>query len=114
MARADPGTLRFGAAVPLRADGWVFPACPHAGPSLAIDADGTVHAAWYTGVEGRQGLWYTRSDDRGHLVRLSELHAGLMRDTGIVFPGKLPSLAGHARGREMVWWEAGGVWRAGG
>jgi hypothetical protein len=64
IARADPGSLRFSPAVPLHEDGWVFPACPHAGPSLAVAADGVVHAAWYTGREGRQGLWYARSLDQ--------------------------------------------------
>jgi hypothetical protein len=65
VARAEPGTLRFGTPVRVHEDGWVFPGCPHAGPSVAVDRAGGVHVAWYTGREGRQGLWYAASPDGG-------------------------------------------------
>lgn len=65
VARLAAGGTAFGAPVRVHADAWVFPACPHAGPSLAVDARGRVHVGWYTGREGRQGLWYARSDDGG-------------------------------------------------
>lgn len=50
------------AAAPLRIheDAWEFPGCPHSGPGLALDAQGTVHSAWYTGAPGRIGVWYAR------------------------------------------------------
>ncbi len=63
VARLAAGGTAFGPPVRVHADAWVFPACPHAGPSLATDADGRVHVGWYTGQEGRQGLWYARSAD---------------------------------------------------
>jgi hypothetical protein len=47
------------------ADDWVFPGCPHAGPSLAVDPTGTLHVAWYTGREGAPGLYHATSRDRG-------------------------------------------------
>ncbi len=65
VARLAPGATAFAAPVRVHADGWVFPGCPHAGPSLAVDARGRVHVAWYTGKDGRQGLWYAASDDSG-------------------------------------------------
>jgi hypothetical protein len=65
VARAEPGTLRFDAPVRVHEDGWVFPGCPHAGPSVAVDGTGAVHVGWYTGKEGRQGLWYAVSRDGG-------------------------------------------------
>lgn len=65
VARLGAGAAAFSAPVRVHADAWVFPACPHAGPSLAVDARGRVHVGWYTGKEGRQGLWYARSDDAG-------------------------------------------------
>lgn len=65
VARAEPGSLAFGEPVRVHEDGWVFPGCPHAGPSLAVDADGRLLVGWYTGKEGRQGLWYAASDDGG-------------------------------------------------
>ena len=50
---------------PVRAhtDDWVFDGCPHAGPSLQVDRGGHVHIAWWTGKQGRAGVWYARSDD---------------------------------------------------
>jgi len=65
VARLAPGAAAFAAPVRVHADGWVFPGCPHAGPALAVDAGGRVHVAWYTGKEGRQGLWYASSADGG-------------------------------------------------
>jgi hypothetical protein len=46
-----------------RADDWVYPGCPHAGPSLEVDAKGDVHVAWWTGKEGEAGVYYARSND---------------------------------------------------
>jgi hypothetical protein len=63
VARAEPGSLVFGEPVRVHDDGWVFPGCPHAGPSLAVADDGTLLVGWYTGKEGRQGLWYASSSD---------------------------------------------------
>jgi hypothetical protein len=65
VARLGAGDAAFSAPVRVHEDAWVFPACPHTGPSLAVDARGRVHVGWYTGREGRQGLWYARSDDAG-------------------------------------------------
>ena len=50
---------------PVRAqrDGWVFDGCPHAGPSLQVDAQGRVHIAWWSGKQGGAGVWYARSTD---------------------------------------------------
>ena len=51
--------------VPVHADNWVFDGCPHAGPSLQVDAAGIVHVAWWTGKQGSAGVFYARSTDRG-------------------------------------------------
>lgn len=48
-----------------RADGWVFNGCPHAGPSLRVDADSRVHIGWWTGATSGPGVWYARSSDGG-------------------------------------------------
>ncbi|HEX8393620.1 MAG TPA: sialidase family protein [Longimicrobium sp.] len=65
VASLAPGAAAFSPPVRVHEDGWVFPACPHAGPSVAVDADGAVHVGWYTGRDGRKGLWYARSVDGG-------------------------------------------------
>ncbi|MFO1027622.1 MAG: hypothetical protein U1E70_20785 [Acetobacteraceae bacterium] len=46
-------------------DDWVITACPHHGPSLAIDGSGGWHAAWFTQGKQRSGLFYAHSDDQG-------------------------------------------------
>jgi hypothetical protein len=43
-------------------DGWEIDACPHHGGSLAIDAKGSRHIAWFTGAEKAPGLYYRRID----------------------------------------------------
>ena len=74
----------------MHADGWRIDGCPHAGPGLAVDAAGRLHAAWYTGVEGRAGLYHAVSDDGGKTWYASEPLLGfgaiqptvLRRDSG--------------------------------
>lgn len=63
VARLAPDAEAFEAPVRVHRDEWEFPACPHAGPALAVDGDGRLHAGWYTGRDGRQGLWLARSED---------------------------------------------------
>lgn len=65
VARSDDGGRSWGDPVRPRADNWVFPGCPHAGPSLKVGGDGVVHISWWTGVKGEAGVWYASSSDRG-------------------------------------------------
>lgn len=58
VVRSRDGGRTFGEPVRVHADGWLIDGCPHAGGSLAFDANGGLHIAWYTGAEERQGLWY--------------------------------------------------------
>jgi hypothetical protein len=46
-------------------DNFVIDGCPHAGPSMRVDSAGHIHIAWWTGTDGRAGVYYARSDDRG-------------------------------------------------
>jgi len=59
-ARNAPGASRR-----IAADNWVTDACPHHGPSLAVDGRGTMHVAWYTQGRTRSGTFYARSMDGG-------------------------------------------------
>ena len=64
-ARSLPGRTAFAGPVRVHEDRWVLNGCPDIGPDIAVDARGGVHAAWYTGAAGRQGLWYASSADGG-------------------------------------------------
>lgn len=59
---ADGGTLSGGR---VSDDNWVINACPHQGPSIAIDRAGVWHLAWFTKGKTRQGLFYAQSRDDG-------------------------------------------------
>jgi hypothetical protein len=64
-ARSADGAVSFTPPARVHEDGWVLRGCPDIGPDIAVDARGAVHAAWYTGVPGRVGLWYATSADGG-------------------------------------------------
>jgi hypothetical protein len=65
VAASHDGGVTWDESVRPHADDWVFPGCPHAGPSLKVSADGVVHIAWWTGKAGEAGVWYARSSDGG-------------------------------------------------
>jgi hypothetical protein len=63
VTRSSDGGKTWTSPVRVRSDDWVYPGCPHAGPSLQVDAKGAVHVAWWTGKEGEAGVYYARSTD---------------------------------------------------
>ncbi len=62
--RSDDHGLSFTAEVPISADHWKVPGCPHTGPSLAY-AGNALHAVWFT-AGGTPGLYYTRKAGADH------------------------------------------------
>jgi hypothetical protein len=84
-----------------RADGWVIAACPHAGPALAIDRQGRVHVAWWTGKEGEAGVYYARSEDGGRVFASQPIATGLRSAPAHV------QLALGAGGQVLVVWDDG-------
>lgn len=62
VAWSDDRGETWSAPVLVHRDGWQTPQCPHSGPGFGIDAGGRVHVAWYTGVEGRNGVYYAVAD----------------------------------------------------
>ena len=64
VARSTDHGATWSAPVRVHADEWVFDGCPHAGPSMQVDAAGTVHIAWWTGKQGSAGTFYARSTDK--------------------------------------------------
>jgi hypothetical protein len=65
VARSTDQGATWSPAMRVHTDDWKFDACPHAGPSIAVDTKGTLHVAWWTGKEGAAGVFYTQSSDGG-------------------------------------------------
>jgi hypothetical protein len=63
VARSSDHGTTWSTPTAVHADNWVFNACPHAGPSLAVDSAGTLHVAWWTGRDGIAGVYYAQSRD---------------------------------------------------
>ena len=63
VTRSSDGGKTWATPVRARSDDWVYPGCPHAGPSLEVDAAGAVHVAWWTGKAGEAGVYYAKSTD---------------------------------------------------
>jgi hypothetical protein len=64
VARVENDDTNPGQPRRAHADDWRLDACPHAGPALATDPADRLHLAWYTGEEGRAGLYYAVTSDR--------------------------------------------------
>ena len=78
VASSTDGGRTFSPPVRVHSDGWHIEACPHSGPSLVVDAAARLHVAWYTGAEGREGLYYTISGDAGRTFEAAiPLRSGL-------------------------------------
>ncbi|MEZ4703416.1 MAG: sialidase family protein [Rhodothermales bacterium] len=63
IAHSTDGGATFSAPSRIHADHWEIDGCPHAGPSLVIDAQGQYHVGWYTGEPTRAGIYYARSEN---------------------------------------------------
>lgn len=83
-------------------DDWKTDSCPHHGPSLAVSAHDTLHAAWFTQGDERAGLFYARSTDAGE-------HYSKPREIGNPDrqPGR-PYLYAHGHQVWLVWKEFDG------
>lgn len=41
-------------------DDWSYPGCPHTGPAIAAQSDGSSHVVWYNGKAGSAGVYYSK------------------------------------------------------
>jgi hypothetical protein len=84
----------------IHADHWRISACPHRGGSIAVDARGRLHAAWYTeGAHGRPAVMAAVAADgrRFGAARRLPTSAGWIPDQ--------VRLAVHPAGHGVVVWE---------
>ena len=83
-------------------DDWKTDVCPHHGPSVAVSATGTIHAAWFTQGRARAGVFYAKSHDQGKTysepVRIGKEGANISR----------PYLLAIKRSIWLVWKEFDG------
>ena len=99
VAKSTNRGVSWGDPVRVHHDNWVYPGCPHAGPSIAVDADNRLHVGWYTGAESGPGLYYTFSNDGGEtFAERQTLYEAV--------PPSQVKLAADLRGNVIVSWEA--------
>lgn len=66
LAKSVDQGRTFSRPILVQRDGWVFPACPHRGPSVAFDRSGRLYIGWYTeGTDDQPRLLFATSDDEG-------------------------------------------------
>lgn len=106
LARSTDQGRTFSDPIRVNQDGWVFPACPHRGPSVAFDRFGRLYIAWYTeGTDEQPRLLLAMSDDGGKTFSAPmSLHT-----SATSLPDQL-RMAVHPDGAVvMVWEEVTGV-----
>lgn len=55
---------------PVYDDAWRVGQCPESGPALAVDRQGQLRVAWFTGKEAGPGVYYASSSDGGRSFSL--------------------------------------------
>lgn len=83
----------------VREDNWVYPGCPHTGPSLSLDSTGAAQVAWYTGKPGGAGVFLARAKDSTTFDPAITL---LTRDR---MPTAHPQVAALSGGASVVAWD---------
>jgi hypothetical protein len=104
VARSTDGGVTFSAPAIVHEDGWRIDGCPHAGPSIAYDGMGNLHAAWYTGREHRPGIYHAISKDGGR--SFGDARPLLTSDR---VPASLVSLAMDEAGTMWAAWDDRGA-----
>ncbi|MGQ0556553.1 MAG: sialidase family protein [Nitrospiraceae bacterium] len=101
LARSTDQGRTFSGPIRVSQDGWVFPACPHRGPSVAFDRFGRLYIAWYTeGTDEQPRLLLAVSDDGGKTFsKPMSLHA-----SATSLPDQL-RMAVHPDGAVVAVWE---------
>ena len=83
MIRSNDGGRTFSDPVVISDDGWVPIGCPHAGISIDVDSQDTIHAVWWTGgrAADEAGIYYTYSEDGGESFVPRQLISKTAEDT---------------------------------
>jgi hypothetical protein len=71
---------------------WRVDACPHHGPSMAKDAQGRVHAVWFSGAPGKEGVYYGVLGD-ARVERLRRIGGDTAAHADLALTGKRIAIA---------------------
>ncbi len=74
-------------------DNWRIDACPHHGPSLAFDSDGTRHQVWFSMKNGDGGIFYAKAAPDGKPGTPIRLGAANAEHADVAVDGKHVVLA---------------------
>jgi hypothetical protein len=83
----------------VREDNWVYPGCPHTGPSISLDSAGAAQVAWYTGKPGGAGVFLARAKDS------TTFDPAITLLTGERVPTAHPQVAALTGGASLVAWD---------
>ncbi|MDQ3009156.1 MAG: glycoside hydrolase [Acidobacteriota bacterium] len=98
VARSEDGGKTFTPIV-VSQDGWELNGCPVVGPTLTIDAAGTLAVVWFVGDGKRPGLYFTASSDHGKGFSARQLLDGNQR------LGKHAHTVRLSNGKTLVAWD---------
>jgi hypothetical protein len=77
VARSSDFGATWNAPILVHNDDFVIDGCPHAGPTMHADSTGRLHIAWWTGADGKAGVYYANSTDGGDTFsRALEISSG--------------------------------------
>jgi len=101
LAKSVDQGRTFSKPILVQRDGWVFPACPHRGPSVAFDRSGRLYIGWYTeGTDDQPRLLFAASDDEGKTFSTPIL----LHTSATSLPDQL-RMAVHSDGAVVAVWE---------
>ncbi|MDC8446969.1 MAG: glycoside hydrolase [Nitrospira sp.] len=101
LAKSVDQGKTFSRPILVQRDGWVFPACPHRGPSVAFDRSGRLYIGWYTeGTDEQPRLLFAVSDDEGKTFSTPIL----LHTSATSLPDQL-RMAVHPDGAVIAVWE---------
>lgn len=98
VARSEDGGKTFTPSV-VSQDGWELNGCPVVGPTLMIDAAGTLTVVWFVGNGQRPGLYFAASSDHGKTFFARQLLDGNQR------LGKHAHAVRLGNGKTLVAWD---------
>ncbi|MGE7138270.1 sialidase family protein [Luteibacter sp. NPDC031894] len=84
---------------------WHIEGCPHHGPGLAIDGEGTRHAVWFSAADGKATIWYGQLQPGHEPAHLASVAGAGAAHADLAVDGKHVWIAYHqvsAKGLDLM------------